>query len=298
MGEKDKTMSVLFADIAENGRLQEKLGKAEALYAIERCFKRMQRAVDGSHGRITRSMDGELMALFDSAEDACQAAIEIQQRVTDLPPVSGIKLTIRIGIQYGQVNEEGEEIHGVSVDQAVSLARLAQAEQSLINEQTRTMLPPVLQAATRRLDDFSVSGHNAIAIFELLWRTSERRPESLVQRSEQLAVKSRHGHLSVRYANAVIMLNELRPKLSIGREVTCDLAIHDQRASRSHARIERRGTEFVLVDASTNGTFLTLVGEPERWLRREEAVLRNKGIICFAAPAQSPDADIAEFECI
>jgi adenylate cyclase len=302
MSGNEKTLSVLFADVVGCNRMHEKLGKTEALYAIERCAKRVQRAVEGWRGRIAKNMGDELMALFNSADDALQAAIEIQQRVTDLPPVSGIKLAIRAGIRHGPVNEEAGEICGACVDQAVSLARLAKAEQTLIDSQTLGVLSPSLQLSTRLLDPMSMNGmRGTMQIFEVQWKTSEQRPAlpvEILPSASPSATRQDRVRLAVRYADAVIMLSDTTPVLSIGRDATCNLEIRDQRASRNHARIERRGEKFVLVDASTNGTFLTVAGESERFLLREEAVLRNKGLICFAAPAQSPDADIAEFEYI
>ncbi|HNH93222.1 FHA domain-containing protein, partial [Accumulibacter sp.] len=76
----------------------------------------------------------------------------------------------------------------------------------------------------------------------------------------------------------------------------CEIPVRDRRASRHHARIERRDDQFVLSDLSTNGTFVTIKGEPELFLRREAFVLRGSGIISFAASASTQDADIAEFE--
>jgi len=44
----------------------------------------------------------------------------------------------------------------------------------------------------------------------------------------------------------------------IGRDPSCDIALpEDVKASRTHARIRREGTGFVIEDAgSTNGTFV------------------------------------------
>lgn len=299
MSGNEKTLSVLFADVVGSDRLHEKLGETEALYAIERCSKRVQRVVEGWRGRIAKNMGNELVVLFHSADDALQAAIEIQQRVTDLPPVSGIKLAIRAGIQHGPVYEEAGEICGACVDQAVSLARLAKAEQTLIDIQTLSVLSPALQSSTRLLDPMSMNGQRGtMQIFEVQWKASEQRTVAIPPNANVGATRQESARLAVRYADALIMLSDTKPMLSIGRDATCDLAVRDQRASRNHARIERRGEKYVLVDASTNGTFLTVAGEPERFVQREEAVLRDKGLICFAAPAQSPDADIAEFECL
>ena len=67
---------------------------------------------------------------------------------------------------------------------------------------------------------------------------------------------------------------------------------------REKARIERRGDALIFVDKSTNGTFMTLGGRPELFVRRGECVLYGKGTISFSASAKSPGADLAEFEPI
>ncbi len=110
------------------------------------------------------------------------------------------------------------------------------------------------------------------------------------------APSERDPRLCLRYAGQVKLLDRLRPKLLMGRDSGCDVTVRDRRASRHHARIERRGDFFVLSDLSTNGTFVTISGGPELLVRREEFVLRGSGIISFAASASSPGADIAEFE--
>ena len=92
------------------------------------------------------------------------------------------------------------------------------------------------------------------------------------------------------------MLDKARAYIDMGRDANCAITIRDRRASRKHATIERRGEHFVLSDLSTNGTFVTISGENELFLRWEDFVLRGSGIIAFAASASSPSADIAEFE--
>ena len=92
------------------------------------------------------------------------------------------------------------------------------------------------------------------------------------------------------------MLGDMKSALNMGRDPNCEVAIRDRRASRNHAKIERRGEKFVLTDQSTNGTYVTFTGEPELFLRREELVLRGSGLICFVALTANEEADCAEFE--
>ena len=74
--------------------------------------------------------------------------------------------------------------------------------------------------------------------------------------------------------------------------------IGDRLASRQHARIERRRDKFVLVDQSSNGTFVTVDGEPEIQLRREEMILRGRGRISFGHGHDPALGETLAFACI
>src|SRR5574343_53067 len=112
MSATQRKLTVMFADVSGSTALFEKLGDREAMHAVERCLKRMKRSIDGYKGKTVQIVGDELLASFETAEDACQAAIDMQQRIADLPPVSGLKLTIRIGLHSGVVTEsEGKLQH-------------------------------------------------------------------------------------------------------------------------------------------------------------------------------------------
>ena len=299
MPAKERDLSVLFADVSGSARLYEKFGDNAALQAVDRCLKRIERAVTGHRGRVVKTIGDEVMAVFESVDDAFQAAIEMQQSVSDLPLVAGIKLAIRVGFQHGPVIEEHEmgrgDVFGDCVNMAARLAGLAKPAQILIASQTQAALTNLLQLSTRDLAQMSVRGKSGeIHVFEVVWQTSADL--TMVGSSAPTRMGGQGAQLRVSYAGEVILLGDLKTTMNMGRDTACEVAVRDRRASRNHARIERRGEKFVLIDQSTNGTFVTFTGEPELFLRREEVVLHGSGCICFAAPAVSGDADCAEFE--
>ena len=89
-----------------------------------------------------------------------------------------------------------------------------------------------------------------------------------------------------------------RDKRSIvlGRDGTADLVIPDRMASRAHCEIERRQDKFVLADRSANGTYLSIDGDREIVLRREEAMLRAHGFITLGQSRASA-TEFVEFFC-
>ena len=90
-----RSLAVLFADVAGSSALYERLGDAEALRAVERCLNRVERAAASYGGRLIKTIGDGAMIVFDSAETGLLGACEMQQRVGDLPPVSGVKLAVR-----------------------------------------------------------------------------------------------------------------------------------------------------------------------------------------------------------
>ena len=295
--------SVLFAEVSGSARLHAKLGESEALRAVDRCLKRIERVVEGFRGRVVKNAGDQVMAVFERVDDAFHAAIEMQQRIADLPPVSGIKLAIRVGFQHGAVIAAGAELSGESVQAAARLAALAKSGQVLINSQTQALLPPLLQRSTRNpdpvSDSVSATGEaKTPMVFEVLWQDADvlslkagRAPTIAVQASVRTSIR-------ITYASQTIILDASRPALTMGRDADCDLLVHDRRASRQHARITLHGEAFILNDQSTNGTFITFADTPTHFLHRESVTLHGKGILCFAASGDSPEADYATFECL
>jgi len=300
MIDANRPLSVLFADVSGSARLHERLVDAEALRAVDRCLKRMERAVEIFRGRIVKTVGDELMAVFDKADEAFQAAIEMQQRVADLPPVSGVKLAIRVGFSHGPVSEKAGSYAGETVNAAAQLSGLAKPGQVLTSLEAQSTLSPLLKRSTHDLGSVEARGKSPrLNIFEAVEPDSSKpvgkTAESVDERNGDNLQRS---FLRLRYGAKVVTLSDNKRVIRMGRGAESDIVIHDPRASRNHARIELRGDRVVLIDNSTNGTFLTMGGRPELFLLNEEFVIHGKGLICFADSATNPDADSAEFELL
>lgn len=298
MSATQRKLIVMFADVSGSTALFERLGDKEAMHAVERCLKRMKRSIDGYQGKTIQVIGDELLAAFETAEEACQAAIDMQQRIADLPPVSGLKLTIRIGLHGGMVSEDGERLFGPPVTSAARIAGIARRDQILCSSVLAGELPqtglimadPMPSLGTVPEDDVVLS------LFQINWTNHQSSLThsniSLLGPSSNLPVE----RLCVRHRGKAFLLDDKTPVLTIGRDLGCKLLVEDRKASRQHARIERRDDGYYLVDTSTNGCFVTLSGRQEVMVRRHEIQLEQSGQISFGNTANDPSADIAEFE--
>ncbi|MCG5512614.1 FHA domain-containing protein [Ectothiorhodospira shaposhnikovii] len=82
----------------------------------------------------------------------------------------------------------------------------------------------------------------------------------------------------------------------VGRSADCDLVVNVPVASRHHARVIYRKGKFVLVDQSTNGTYVRIHGMDEICLLNgEELPLVGEGVVSLGRPVTEGDADLVTF---
>jgi len=87
-------------------------------------------------------------------------------------------------------------------------------------------------------------------------------------------------HLELRLGRRVIVMDRDRPIVTMGRQRHNDIEVIDTRVSRSHARIEFRDGRFILIDHSTNGTYLKIEGMGKSvTLKQSETLLSGVGAI-------------------
>ena len=295
-------LSVLAAGISGSARLREKLGSEEAAWAIERCMKRIGRAIEVFEGKIVKTDNDEVIATFNTIDASLQAAIEMQQRVLDLPPVSGVKTAIRVGISCGQTNSGAQAIGSEVIREAAMLAGLAKPGQILASKKINGLISTTLAS---RVSDYKSTLATALGTQESVLEVSSQEQEIVPYRPGLLNGEmrdqnpsSRKGCLKLTYYGETVLLNDSKTTIRMGRDSRSDIAIHDRRASRHHATIERRGDFIVLIDQSANGTYVAIDGMIEQFLRRSECILHGRGVISFGTSSADTDADLVEFELL
>ena len=292
----EDVQTVLFAEVSGSARLHEKLGHGEAQWAVDRCVKRMERSIEASGGRIVKLLGSELMATFQHVDAALQAAMEMQHKVADLPPVSGLKLEIRVAFALGSVKQENGELMGSAMSLAAYLAGLAEPGEILTDNTSQAALSSTLQKLTRDRGAFpSKSQFSMLRIFEVFSPPTENSVPTDSANAEACRLTTGQ-RLLLRYEGKEVLIDDRISALRLGRDADNDVVIHGHRVSRHHAVIEKRSDRFVLIDTSTNGSYLTPEGMPEVHVRREECVILGKGVISFATRPSATDADCIEYE--
>lgn len=293
MSVDERSLTVLFADVAGSTRLYEQLGDAQALATIGECLTLVRDTAAGHTGRLVKTIGDEAMVVFPTADQAVIAAAEIQQRMTELVRERNVRIALRIGVHCGTAIEVENDVFGDCVNVAARMVGLAKSGQVILSGSTAGVLSPELRSRVREVDVLTVKGKDKdIVITELAWQDNADLT-TLTTRP-----KLRAARLELVHGTQAIELGPATSTLTLGRDAQNDIVIADRLASRLHARIERRRDRFVLVDQSSNGTFVTVDGEGEVQLRREEMMLRGRGHISFGHPYQADPLETLEFAFI
>ncbi len=117
---QQRLAAILAADVAGYTRLMEKdtAGTVAAWKAA--CENVVQPVIAEFGGRVVKYTGDGFLAEFGSAQDAVNCALKLQQGLADCP------LDFRIGINLGDIVDDGQDIHGEGVNVAARLENIAE----------------------------------------------------------------------------------------------------------------------------------------------------------------------------
>jgi adenylate cyclase len=297
MGREKINMAVLFADVSDSTRLYEAIGDTAAFGNVREVISLLKGVTEAYGGRVVKTIGDGLMCAFPAADGAASAAGEMQRQIAQRPPMkSGKSLTIRVGFHYGPVIQEGEDVFGDSVNVAARMAGLALAGQAVTDSQTVAALSLSLRDTMRQINALPVKGKaEEIEVHELMWQAATDRTVIPGRVADAPVSKPGGGpKMKLTYHGRELVARET---VYLGRDASNTIFVMDPMASRRHAKIELRGGHFVLVDQSSNGTFVVIAGAPEMLLKRQELVLYSSGKIAFGHSTSAGSAETVQFDC-
>ncbi len=275
MGAAPPSKTVLFVDLTDSTGLYERLGDEQALRYSSHAIACWQEIVAAVSGRVVKRIGDELLCVFRNAEDAAQAALDIQCALDSGLSSVGMELHARIGFHAGPFLEENGDIFGDTVNVAARVVSLAQPGQILTTAETTHQLPPFFAMRTHPLGSTAVKGKSgSIEISELVWKAAIQTQVNPI--TNPVATEK---SMLVQRGEDRFVIDYERPALRLGRFDHNDLVLESNVVSRSHCRIEYRRGRFVLIDESCNGTWLHLPnGEPRR-VHQNELTLPRIGYL-------------------
>jgi pilus assembly protein CpaF len=168
VGQTEGTVTIMFTDVEESTRLLSTRGFT-ASHEIMKAYETIIDDKVAQHaGRRIKGLGDGFMISFGSARHGVECAVDIQQAITEYSRQNPErKLKIRIGLNTGEVVEEGGDIFGAAVNVAARVAGKAKGGEVLVSEIVRQLVGPIAEIK------FDFRGRYKLKGFPDRWRLHE-----------------------------------------------------------------------------------------------------------------------------
>lgn len=298
MSQQDSTLAIVFADICQSTQLFENYGDVRAREIVMKTLTIIMELIEENEGSVIKTIGDEVMCTFPDSENAVRVACEIHKAISQDVSLSLFEVSVKVGLHYGDVLLEKNDVFGDAVNIAARMASLANANQIITTRAAVEKLSEDLRINTRFIDLLKVHGkQKEIEIFEVIWQedsTDLTTSPAQVRASKNIVTDT----LVLQYQKKKFEIGENYPTAMLGRGEQNDVIVNNKSASRSHASIEFRKGKFVLIDHSTNGTYISMDNGEKFFAHREEIHLHGQGMISLGKDVSKNDSEFIKYKSI
>ena len=182
VGQTEGTVTIMFTDVEESTRLLSTRGFT-ASHEIMKAYETIIDEKVAEHaGRRIKGLGDGFMISFGSARHGVECALDIQQAIGAYSKQNPErKLRIRIGLNTGEVVEEGGDIFGAAVNVAARVAGKAKGGEILVSEIVRQLVGPIAEMK------FDFRGRYKLKGFPDRWRLHQVTPGEIKESPHVLA---------------------------------------------------------------------------------------------------------------
>jgi adenylate cyclase len=273
--------AVLFADISGSVGIYAERGDTVGFQLSSRCLRLLSQQVERHGGRVVKELGDAILAIHDDAAGAVRAASDMIVAVHDPTCDLGVEqVRIRVGVTYGTVLHDRNDIFGDTVNVASRLLSLARPDEILLTEATFAVLPAELQRAARSINMLPIRGRpTPVKVYRYLWNEEDDTDPTTETGGTRFEDVLESVRIEIEWSGKTAVVSRRIPKVCIGRGAQNDIIIEHDKVSRSHAEISFRVDRFLLSDRSANGSYLCADNAAPVRLHREEVTLFGNGSI-------------------
>jgi adenylate cyclase len=297
--------TVLFADLRGSTALFETLGNAEATSVVTHCITALAQPVGTYQGRVVKTLGDGLMAVFDDARKAAQAATHMHDvldgmvtRGSERGASAGLRaLRLQVALARGEVVEMGGDCFGDAVNVAARLLDHAGDNETLITVEVLERLGLEHRARFRSLDRLVLRGRSEPVEVHVLGGRRGTGDAAITQFGDVATVTEPDG-LRLMWGALHRMFASQQLPVVLGRSPQATFCVDDARVSRSHARVDWHGGSFQLSDLSYNGTYVRFNDGEIVSLRRGSCTLHGSGTIGLGGTPTDPGSACVSFDVL
>ncbi len=291
------TLAIVFADIAESTRLFETHGDVRARQMVGQALRVLIRVTEDLGGTLVKTIGDEVMCTFTDLAQALEAVTRMPAALRSEAALSLYGVAVRIGLQYGDVLVEERDVFGDAVNTAARMVQLARADQVLMPDAVLAHLSPDSRPLTRRLGPVHVRGkREVIEVVEVIW---QRNMDELTAVAIPIPVwkGQESAKLVLSYQGEMVEVSWDGAPFRLGRGEDSDLIVRYRNVSRNHASVESIEGRFMLIDHSTNGTYVQLGTAEPIFLHRSRIYLQAFGRISLGQKFTDDAREVIDFTC-
>ncbi len=286
---------IVFADIAGSSRLFHEQGDKAASQLINTTLGNLGKSATSLQGVVVKTIGDELMLRYDTPDYAAAAMREMQRFLSK----QTTPLRLKIGASFGPALVGATDVYGETVNDAACLVRIAKADQIIISNTFFQALSPAQQKHCQIYDFTYLKGKQQRQIIYRMNCEQQADTNSTTQvipvagmTNEQVGV----AHIKLTVNGKTVELSPGDMPYRFGRDRQhVDCFVPSTLASRQHCELLFRRHKYVLVDHSTNGTFIQQDNIGEVYLRREETPLQGCGQIAFGQRSAQADSTTVHY---
>jgi len=291
--------TILFADLRGSTALYESMGNAEATAVVTQSVALLARIVANLGGQVVKTLGDGLMAMFDAAPAAVQAADEMHESMERIGGPAGAlpqPLKLQVGIACGEVVEMSGDVFGDAVNVAARLLDHAGDNETLLTANVLAGLDEAQRERFRSLDKMQLRGRVEPVHVHLL-EAARQSFDPAATAFGDIAPTAEPEGIRLVWLDLNRVYSGTSLPVVLGRSPQATYCIDDTRVSRSHARIDWHGGTFQLTDLSYNGTYVRFDHDPEVIsLRRGTCTLHGNGVIGLGTPPVDAVSPCVRFE--
>jgi pilus assembly protein CpaF len=171
VGQTEGTVTIMFTDMEGSTNLLSTRGFTESHEIMKAYETIIDEKVAEHAGRRIKGLGDGLMVSFGSSRHGVECALEIQKAIAEYSRQNPErKIRIRIGLNTGEVVEEGGDIFGAAVNVAARVAGKAKGGEILVSDVVRALVGPLAEI------NFNYKGAYKLKGFPDRWRIHKVTP--------------------------------------------------------------------------------------------------------------------------
>ncbi len=169
-----KRMCVVFLDIVGYTSFMDRHGDVAGIRRINHADSIVRPIVESHDGKVVKRLGDGWMVRFSRTRDAIEASIETQRQFFEQDRKEDDPIRIKIGMNYGRLFEDHDDIYGDVVNVAQRLESECPDNSILLSKTVYENLEPYYQHRCSKLSGLRVRGkHEPLDAYEFIWRRSE-----------------------------------------------------------------------------------------------------------------------------